>query len=220
MKTVRLIVLVALVAASATAAHAQLTGPTQRAERWDYSLQTRYTGSHSYDGERGSKISFNDDLGWGFGFGYNMDDRFTVGGIISWRSVNYIATGIAEDEPDDSFDYSNWMDTGTLAAYGDWNILPKRVTPYISGALGSTFIDTNISAGYSSGCYWDPWWGYICGSYPTTYGVSTFSYSIGAGLRLEVADNVFFRAGYEYDGATEGNISGLNVLRIDIRLMY
>ena len=220
MKIVRLMVLVALVAASATAAHAQLTGPTQRAGRWDYSLQTRYIGSHSYDGEGGSEISFNGDLGWGFGFGYNLDDRFAIGGIFSWRSVNYTATGIREGEPNTPFEYSNWVDFGTLALYGDWNMLPKRLTPYITGALGWTWIDTNISAGYSGGCYWDPWWGYVCGYYPTTYGVSTFSYSIGAGLRLEVADNFFIRGGYEYDGTSESSVSGFNVLRIDIGLTY
>jgi opacity protein-like surface antigen len=218
MKTVSLMLLVALVAASATAAHAGLNGPSQRTMTWDYSLQTRYTGSRTYDADGGSKISFNDDLGWGFGFGYNFDEKFVLGGIFSWRSVSYVATAVGEDN--NAFDYSNWLDSGTLGLYGDWNILPKRITPYLTGAIGWTWIDTNISAGYSGGCYWDPWWGYICGNYPVTYGVNSFSYSIGGGLRLEVADNAYFRVGYEYDGTSEAVSSGWNVLRIDFGLMY
>lgn len=216
----RLFVLIALVSASATAAHAQMSGATERAQHWDFSLQTRYTTSHEYSGQGGSSVSLEDDLGWGFAFGYNANERFNVGFLMSWRTINYSATVVSATDLGDGFDYSNWLDIGTFGVSGDWNVLPKRFTPYVSGVLGWTFVDTNVSAGASSACWWDPWWGYVCGTYPTTFGTDAFSYAIGAGLRLEMSEAFFLRVGYEYDGIDLDNVNSFNIFRVDAGLTY
>jgi hypothetical protein len=158
----RLIIVSALIAAMATPALAgQLGEPTIRAGHWDFSLQTRYTSSHDYDGPDGSSVSFNDDLGWGFGFGYNVNDRFSAGFLMSWRTVSYNATAVDATDATNTVNYSNWLDTGTIAATGTWNLLPKRFTPYVNGAIGWTMFDSNVASGIQTGCWYDPWWGYV-----------------------------------------------------------
>jgi len=216
----RMFVLLALVSAAATAAHAQLSGPTDRAEHWDFSVQTRYTTSHEYSSKAGSSVSLEDDLGWGFGFGYHANERFNVGFLMSWRTISYSATALDAADLANTIDYSNWLDIATFGVSGEWNVLPKRFTPYVSGVLGWTFVDTNISAGYSSGCWWDPWWGYVCGSYPNTFGTDAFSSAIGAGLRLELSEAFFVRVGYEYDGIDLDNVNSFNIFRVDAGLTY
>jgi opacity protein-like surface antigen len=217
----RLIIVSALIAAMATPALAgQLGEPTIRAGHWDFSLQTRYTSSHDYDGPDGSSVSFNDDLGWGFGFGYNVNDRFSAGFLMSWRTVSYNATAVDATDATNTVNYSNWLDTGTIAATGTWNLLPKRFTPYVNGAIGWTMFDSNVASGIQTGCWYDPWWGYVCSNYATTYGTDAFSYAVGAGLRLEASGAFFVRVGYEYDGADLDNFDGINVFRVDAGLTY
>lgn len=218
--TRRVILLATILGAMAVPASAQLGASTRRAGHWDFSVQTRYTASKDYDGAGGSRLALEDDLGWGFGFGYHANERFNVGFLMSWRSINYAASAVDATDATNVLNYSNWLDTGTFAVTGDWNILPQKFTPYVSGALGWTMIDTNIAAGISSGCWWDPWWGYVCSTYATTYGTDAFSYAIGAGLRLEVSQAFFLRVGYDYNGMDLDNVDGLNIFRVDAGITY
>lgn len=216
MKMIRTaVLLLVLVSLAASSAYAQLSGPTLRADRWDISIQTRYTGAKDIDADGGSSMSLSDDLGWGFGFGYHIDDRFTVGFVSTWRSIPYDAVAVNAEDPDSVAYYSNWLDTATFALTGEWNLLPTRATPFVQGALGWTMIDTNILAGRYGGCWWDPWWGYVCSYRSATYGKTAFSYSIGGGVRLELSDTFFTRVGYDYNRVNVDNVGGLHIFRVD-----
>lgn len=70
------------------------------------------------------------------------------------------------------------------------------------------------------GCWWDPWWGYVCGTVPLTYGVSTSTYGLGVGFRYEFSDKVFARAGYEHDWFGVDSVEGVDVLRIDLGFLF
>jgi opacity protein-like surface antigen len=213
-----------IVILAAVAAEAQPTSSTLgrrqmgRAGQWDFSLQTRYTASQNYANDNGSALWLKDDLGLGFGFGYHLDERFNLGMAFTWRSIRYDATAV---DPDDGslHGYNGTMDTGTVAIAGDWNLLPGRFTPYVSGSLGWMLIDTNIVAGIGSGCWYDPWLGYVCGSYVSTYGVDSGFASLGAGVRWQMAESVFMRVGYDHGWLDAGPVDDTNMLRIDIGLM-
>jgi opacity protein-like surface antigen len=212
----RCLLLVALVAVSASAARAQMSDPTSRARLWDFTIQTRYVADQTKDGDGNSEASIEADLGWGIGFGYNVNERFNVGLLVSWRSANYAATVVSATDPEDTQTYASWLETAPFGATADWNILPKRFTPYVSGGLGWTLVDSNIPSDLYSACWWDPWYGYVCGTGVATYGVSEFSYSIGAGVRLEVSKSFFIRVGYDYNGINLEGSDGLNVFRADV----
>jgi opacity protein-like surface antigen len=194
---------------------------SNRMRHWDFSVQTRYIGSHDIDGEHGSSVHLSDDLGWGFGFGYHANEHLNLGFLMSWRAVPYDATMVRGDNSAEIFRYSNWLDTGTLAVTGDWNILAKTLTPYVNGGLGWTMVDTNIATGYSTGyCWWDPWYGYICDSYVSTYGTDALSYALGAGVRWEPSRQVFLRVGYERSWVDINQPEGFDNFRLDVGLMY
>ena len=67
----------------------------------------------------------------------------------------------------------------------------------MQGAIGATYLDTNVPTGPSVPvCWWDPWWGYYCGFDTPTLSDTVFSYEVGAGVRLDVNDRLFMRGGY------------------------
>jgi opacity protein-like surface antigen len=211
----RCLLFLVLMSLAAGAAIAQINGPTSRAECWDFSVQTRYVGGQDINGRERSHTAIEPDMGWGLGFGYNLDDRFNLGFLVNWRSTNYTSTVVSALDPSDTRQYSNWMETGTFAITGDWNVLPTRITPYVGGALGWSIIDTNIPGDIYAGCWYDPWLGYICATDVYTYGADVFSYSVGVGMRLELSEAFFVRVGYDYNGVDLDGSDGLHVFRVD-----
>ncbi len=202
---------VAMVVANVASAEIRFT---DRTERWDFSIETRYTDSAEFDGAYGTSLKLEDDLGWGFQFGYNLNERFNLGLLMSWRSISYTATYFDQTDPTTALSYGGWLDTGTFAAMGQFNLLPKTFTPYVNGGIGWTLIDTNIVADYYAGCWYDPWWGYICNGYTSTYGTDTASYLVGVGVRLEPSEAVFIQGGYERAWLDGASTDGFNMVRI------
>ena len=65
-------------------------------------------------------------------------------------------------------------------------------TPFVTGGLGWTYLDTNIPAGLPENVCWAyPWYGYYCATYVPTQSTTRFSYNAGVGLRLDVGKGVF-----------------------------
>jgi opacity protein-like surface antigen len=215
MKLVSIVILIVILAASGLA-HAQFESTASREGLWEYSLQTRYITSSDFDGSGGSRVSIDDDLGWGFGFGYNITNQFNLGLNFSWRAVSYVATIVDDADPQNSAQYSNWLDTGSMMLNGEYTILRTRIAPYVSGSIGWMVIDTNIYADSEYACWWDPWWGYVCSGYDLSYGDDVASWGLGAGVRLELTDNAFLRVGYEHGWIDSNTFDGKDMFRLDI----
>lgn len=210
-----------IVVTLASAAQAQLTrGHMAREGRWDFSIQTRYTPSKDYSADGGSKLSTNADLGWGFGFGYNINQHFNLGLLFTWRSVPFEATAVDAEDPSQTNSYGGQMSTSTFGFSGEYNVLKGRYTPYVNGSIGWMHINSNVLAGWTSGCWWDPWWGYVCGNVPLTYGADKTVGTLGLGGRFEVSDVVFLRAGYERGWSSSSATDGFDLMRIDIGFMF
>ena len=221
MMKIRILILSSLLIllASTALAQARRSPVPTRAQRWEFSLQTRYTASRDFAGEVGTALSLQDDLGWGFGFAYNLNQRWNLGFVVAWRSIPYTATTVDAEDPDNKNDYASQLDLSTFALTGMWNILQGPITPFVSGAIGWTMVDTNIYAGSYPGCWWDPWWGQVCGVWSTTYGTNTASYNVGVGGRFELGDSFFLRIAYEYNYVDVESFEGTNIIRLDIGWM-
>ena len=207
-----------LCVASSTLAQGNLTRGKvfDRAGKWDYTFQTHYLGSSDVSRDGGSSISFNDDLGWGFGFYYNFNEKFSLGLDFGWHSIQYDAVVVAGDDPSHTERYSNNLDTSKFGVAGNWNILEGRYTPYLNAGVGWAMLDTNIFAGWDGGCYWDPYGGYICGNYPTSYGTTATAYNVGIGGRFELTETFFMRLGYEYSGVSLDAVEAQHQVRFDL----
>lgn len=194
MKALLRITLMALIAAYAGGATAQNSPP--RGGKWEFTLQPQYTHSASFDSGHGSGGEVDSSLGFGFGVAYNLNNNLSIGGEFTWGSAGYVATLAGADAGSTTTTtVQGTLISNTFRLNATWNFLPGDFTPFIQGGIGSTYIDTNIpTAPPVNSCWWDPWWGYYCGTYYPTRSAYYVSYMGGLGLRWEVDRSIFVRA--------------------------
>ncbi len=169
---------------------------SNRTETWEFTLPVRFYGGQTFDTGHGTSIDVNDDLGWGFGLGYNMTEKININMEFAWSSASYNATIGTNDAENEFATASGYLDMASTQFNLTYNFMASSFTPYVSAGVGWNWVDSNIPSGPSYGtCWWDPWYGYICGAYQSTYSTSAFNYGLGAGLRFEPKSNVFLRLG-------------------------
>jgi len=113
----------------------------------------------------------------------------------SWASSNYKAKiGTSTGGTLGTTTASGTLDSSTLALNLSYYFLEGPLTPFVLGGIGWTWVDSNVPSGLpETGCWWDPWYGYICTSYQDTYAKDYFSYSLGLGGRWDVTPGFFLR---------------------------
>ncbi len=164
-----------------------------RAGTWEFLLPVTYSPSTNFTGQGGASADLNSDMGMGLGFGYNLNNHLQLGGTITWSSRSYNATLV--DTNGTTRRASGTLDSSTLALNATYYFLQSGFTPFVTGGVGSTFIDTNIPAGAgATQCWYDPWYGYICNTDTKTQ--TAFSYSGGVGFRLALSRAFSMQASY------------------------
>jgi opacity protein-like surface antigen len=176
--------------AGATAADAQ-----DRAQRWQFEAGLLYQLATDLNGDGGSSMETDNDFGLSLIAGYNFTDKLETTFGLLWSSVGYDAV-IVDDESVRSTisgSYDSWVFQGNLI----YNFSDGAFTPYIGAGISYAWVDTGIPNGLpSTGCWWDPWWGYVCyTSYPTKT-EDAFSYQAMLGVRYEFNMSTFLRFGY------------------------
>ena len=172
-----------------------------REGKWQFSVPINFTSGTTVDGQSGSNLKVNDDLGFGVGFGYNLNPHFMVGVDFTWLTANFnanIATDANNDQiPDATAQVSGTLDATNMQFVGQYNILKGKITPFVRASLGWAWIDSNIPSGPTQGsCWWDPWYGYICNTWQPTYSSSNFAYGAAAGLRAELGQKFYLEGSY------------------------
>jgi opacity protein-like surface antigen len=195
-----------------------------RAEKWEFTVQAHPLGQQTIKFNGGTEISTNSDVGWGFGVGYNFNDHWELSFDISWNTPSYDAKIASADTPG-TFTYANSeLSISNLQFNLFYNFLAGPVTPFVSAGMGSTYIDSNIAYGNATtGCWYDPWWGYTCSTYQPSYSTTLFSYNASVGVRWDISRDVFLRAGIGQawlDWQNGGGNNGITTGRIDLGFSY
>ena len=168
---------------------------TDRSGKWEGTVQLKYSDSATIHGNSGSEARIDGTYGLGFGFAYNFNDHFSLGGDFAWSNPDYKTTVTpAVGNGNAAYTVSGTMQTASTHAVATWNILAQPLTPFLSAGVGGTWVDTNIPSGPPVGvCWYDPWWGYYCGSTVPTHSGTYFSYNAAAGIRWDSRQNWFVR---------------------------
>lgn len=178
------------------------SGSYQRAGAWDLSLEFLYLDSESVSGggepgQQSSSLAIQDDWGFGFGFGYNYTNNWALSFDMSFLKPRYNATLVPEDPADPPQTISHKMDMFNGQVKGTYNLFDGPITPFVDLSAGFTHVDSNVANQPPiTGCWWDPWWGYICRTFTSTYNDTSFSYGGGVGVRWDVGQDLFLRASY------------------------
>ena len=171
---------------------------------WDFGGEVLYQFSQDVDFEGGSRASLDDDLGLALSFTYRFNSRFELLFGVDWNSVDYNADiAPAPTSPGGpvigtGFSVEGSIEYWTPRVGVNFNLLESDLTPYVTGGIGWAFIDTNVPEGRpQSTCWWDPWYGYICGTFQNTKSVDELEYNVGVGLRWDLNRTMSLRFGYE-----------------------
>jgi len=184
-----------LLAPAALAQGTWLPQTMERSERWEASFQLLGQSSEDFGGPSGSGVSIDSDVGFGFGLTYNFNEHFALGGDFQFFNPDYNATLIDDMGQPVMIDAEADFFTGQFR--GTWNFFKGPLTPYVEGGVGWTYADSNIiDQPPITGCWFDPWWGYICDTFFSTYDDTSFSYSIGGGVRWDITPAFGLRGGY------------------------
>lgn len=187
---------------------ADFSKPSYRSLTTEATISLRYVEKESIDFEGGAKADVNSDYGWGFGLGYNVNDNFGLSAEFSWLSTGYRGTRVV-DSAGNTENFNGIMDASTIAFRGTYYFMKTRMTPFVSAQLGWTFIDTNIPVGPPGTiCWWDPWFGWICGPYVPTATQNAFGYGGGLGLRWDLSTRFFMKAAYNWTRLDIDNTTG------------
>lgn len=167
-----------------------------RAGHLEFILPIVYTPSTTFNGQGGSSAELNSDLGMGFGLGYHVNNHLQLNGMINWNYQSYTATTV-DATNGTTRKATGTLDSSTIALNAIFYFMPSGITPFVSGGIGSTFIDTNVPNGIpSTGCWYDPWYGYICNTYTPTKTQTALSYNAGVGMRFELNRSFSLQASY------------------------
>jgi len=185
----------------------------------EFTVPINYTKSETLNGANGSSADINATLNTGFGMGYNINDNFQVNGTFSWAYRNYSAITTPTGGSTVT-NYSGQLDTSSLQLNAVYYFMAGDFTPFVQGGFGSTFVDSNIPDGGTSGstCYWDPYWGYVCGSYVPTKTSTNISYSAGLGGRWDISRQFAMQGSFNrmwIDAAQAGSKPQFDSFRID-----
>lgn len=176
------------------------TALAERGPGLDFGGELLWQDAQDVGFEGGSSAAIDDDLGIALTFGYRFNSRFELIFGLDWNEIDYdfeviedsVLPGVT------GFSGSGDLETWTPRIGVNINILETDLTPFVTAGVGWAFIDTNIpdAPPYTS-CWWDPWYGYWCGTFQSTRSVDELTYNAGLGARWDVGDSFTLRIAYE-----------------------
>lgn len=195
------------------------TAQSTRSQNWEVSVSAIFQDSKSIGGEGTSSLDIDTETGFGINFAYNLNSRLAIGMDFEFLKPDYSAVLIDENGvlPDIVIDHEFSQFNGRLK--GIFNFAEGPFTPFVEAGLGWSYFDSNVVDGPpTTGCWWHPWWGYICENFYSTFDDTLFSYGVGAGLRYEFISGSFIKASYNYwemDGLGRAEDSAFEAGRIE-----
>jgi opacity protein-like surface antigen len=193
MRTLPLVLLLSLPAVAAAQS-------ADRAETWEAGIKIMDMSHELVEGLGGSSLDIEGELSWGFFGAYNFNEHFQLSGEFAWSDPDYLAEipldvlpGGANTVVTVDAELDVWF-TNFKATY---NFLDKTLTPFVEIGYGWTSVDSNIQDGPAdTGCWWDPWWGYMCASFYDTYSNTLNSWTYALGLRWDMSDSSVLKLSY------------------------
>ena len=198
---------------------AGVSAQPERGGNWETTIQLIASDSEKFNGENRSSVEIDSAIGLGFGAHYNFDRSWALGFDATWIEPDYEA--VLNSESEGLIKISHEMSVFSGQLRGTWNLMEGPFTPYLQAGIGWTYIDSNVADGPPiTGCWWDPFWGYVCQNFYDTYDDTSFSYSFGAGLRFEFGNGMFVRGSLNRLEIDNGDFDpGVNSARFELGWM-
>jgi len=193
---------------------------TKRARTWEWSVAALYQESKDMSGDNGSSLRIDGAGGLGFNISYNLTNKFAVGVDLDWLRPDYRAE-LVNDEvfPIETAVIDHEFSQFNGRIKGVFNFSEGPLTPYVEGGFGWSYFDSNVADGPPiTGCWWHPYWGYICQNYYSTFTETSFSYGAAVGLRYQMPGGTFLKGSYnvwDLDSLGEASDSTISSFKVE-----
>jgi opacity protein-like surface antigen len=189
--------------------------------QWDWSIGAVYQLSETSTGSNGSFMNIEDEIGLGISFNYNFNRRFGLGVDLDWLSPDYQVELVSDDDPTQSLSIDHRASQWNGRIKGTLNFVEEGpLVPYAQLGIGWSWFDSNVADGPpQTGCWWHPWWGYICSNFYSTFSSTEFSYGAALGLRYVMRGGMTWKLSvnqYWLDVGSAGGDPELNAARLEI----
>lgn len=173
--------------------------PMDDGRPWQTRLGVGYQPTTHVDFNGGTTAEFNSSTGFLVGFGYDLSPHLEIGANFSYDDRSYEAN-LAGDDPGEVFPVRGSLKSMGVMADASYYFMTGRFTPFIAAGLGWNFVDTDIPTSPPQvGCWWNPWYGYICQGFQDTKSVDGFAYQLGAGFRYRMNPSLSLSGSYKID---------------------
>jgi hypothetical protein len=194
-----------------------------RIKKWEVYLAPQITDSKDLQFDNGASANIEKDSSLGFGFGYNINSHIELALEFVSNNSNYTSTAIPENPTQSPVTNRGSLYTSTVNFGFTFNFLSTPFTPYVTANLGSTYIDSGVFTGnVVSGCWYYPYWGYVCGPVAQTYTSTELSYGAALGLRYDFNRKLFMKgeARKSYIDSNSNNDPDFDSLRFIFGFMF
>lgn len=185
---------------------------------WEWSVAGLYQDAEEVGSSGGSRVSIDEGFGISFGIGHYVTDRLVVGADFEWLAPDYAATLI--DDTGAPSEFSHELTQLNFRFKGALYFLEGPFSPYAELGAGWTYVDSNVADGPPIvGCWWHPYFGYICDGYYETFDETSFTYGGALGLRYRFLGDTVLRLSYnhyEIDGSGDAPAPTLNAARLEV----
>jgi len=191
---------------------------------WEIGVLFNNISSESLSGDNGSFIDTDSANGYGLTVGFNFSSHLALSGEYFWSTPDYDASLVSDDGQGTVVDISHELSLSTFMLKGTFNFLDRPATPFVEAGFGWTHIDSNIqNAPPITGCWWDPWWGYICDTFYSTFSKTQESYSAAVGFRFDTRNGWSLKGSYgiqEINTSKATEDASLEVIRLDVAWLF
>ena len=179
---------------SAISINAQAAFNDSRVKKWEFYLAPQVTNSKVLQFDNGAEADINKRSSLGFGLGYNINSHIELSLEFSSSNGNYTSKVVPEDPGDSPVTSTQSLYTSTIDFGFTFNFLSSPFTPYVTANIGSTYIDSGIFTGnVGTGCWYYPYWGYVCGPVAQTYTATEINYGGALGLRYDFNRKLYIK---------------------------
>lgn len=191
-----------------------------RAGTWEWSFAGIYQDSAGSGAAGGSSVDVDGQFGLGISFGYHLNNNFMIGADVEWLRPDYTAVLVNDLDPTDVTVINHELSQFNGRIKGTFHFTDGPLTPYVEAGFGWTYIDSNVADGPPiTGCWWHPWWGYVCSNYYSTFSSTEFSYGGALGLRYQLVGGTVLKLSvnhYVLDAGSGKPDPELNAARLEI----